>query len=212
MSLYMLLWVVIPAFLFQSGSMIPGGQTGESEPIVRLESGSRIWIEGRSNVNRFECTAGAFEGHAHLRNEPGTDRSTWDGGRIDLSVEITVRSFECGRDRMNRDLYDALRSDEHQQITFRYRDTDVFFMDPQTGLYSLKVIGDLTVAGKTREITFPADGRLLEEGKMRVTGEKLIRMSDYDIEPPTGLLGLVRAEDELNVRFDLIASGRFDQP
>jgi len=47
------------------------------------------------------------------------------------------------------------------------------------------------------------DGNFLDDGRIRVTGKKEIKMTDYDVEPPTGLFGLVRAEDELTVHFDL---------
>jgi hypothetical protein len=33
-------------------------------------------------------------------------------------------------------------------------------------------------------------------------------MSDFNVEPPTALLGLIKADDELTVKFDLIATER----
>jgi|GEM_PF-3436629 len=70
----------------------------------------------------------------------------------------------------------------------------------------LEVEGVLTVAGTSRTITFNAEGAVLDEKRVRVRGHKEILMTDYNIEPPTALLGVVRAQDELTVYFDIQAT------
>jgi hypothetical protein len=48
-------------------------------------------------------------------------------------------------------------------------------------------------------------GYFLNDGRLRAMGSKAIKMTDYNVEPPTAMLGLVKAENELTVHFDLIA-------
>ncbi len=184
----------------------------EAQTVISADPDSKIWIEGRSNVNSWQCDAEEHQGVVEIdvRDVGQVDELT--DRRVELVVHVPVRSFECGRSRMNRDLYEALKSERHSLITFeltgaeRLNDGLENVGFENGGPIRLKVSGRLTVAGNTREITFGAEGYLLEEMRLRAVGSTTIRMTDFEVEPPTGLLGLIRAEDELTVHFDLRAT------
>ena len=168
---------------------------------------SRLWIEGSSNINQFECEAKEYSGRADVTNsatrENGTEQYTND---LDIYVEIVTDEFDCGKKRMNRDLKSALKADEYPKITFKYNYArTVSVPESPDNTYSVLVNGDLTVAGTTREIEFLANGAYLEGGRMRAQGAKEIKMTDFNIEPPSGLFGLVKADDNLTVHFNLVA-------
>jgi len=166
---------------------------------------SRLWIEGSSNVNQFECVAREYNGDAIIRREiSGGVDSFENDDQLSIRVEIHVEGFECGRSRMNRDLRNALKSSRFPTITFVFGNAVQINSAPETnGAIRFEVSGILTVAGNSQNVTFELDGNFLDDGRIRVTGKKEIKMTDYDVEPPTGLFGLVRADDELTVHFDL---------
>lgn len=60
------------------------------------------------------------------------------------------------------------------------------------------------MAGVRRGVDFVVSGSHEAQGKVRALGSITIRMTDYGIDPPRRLLGLVRVRDELTVRFDLV--------
>ncbi len=185
---------------------LPGVESHLSaQTIITLDADSKIWIEGRSNVNRFTCAAEKYEGEARIYSESLEEVASRADEQVRLELNIPVRSFECGRSRMNRDLYDALKSDEYFYITFEFQEAETLSSNGN-GSFTLRVHGILTVAGTSREIAFEAEGFILENNRVRAVGEKTILMTDYNVEPPTGLLGLVRAENRLTVHFDLYAS------
>ncbi|TVR18338.1 MAG: YceI family protein [Balneolaceae bacterium] len=171
------------------------------------EEVSKLWIEGRSNINEFECQANKYFGEATLFDDPDLDFLHDVSERLYLKVEIRVDGFECGRSRMNRDLQQALRTDEFPEIVFMF-DNATMLNGPQADddAFEIEVYGSLTVAGNTRNIRFITRAYYLEHNKVRAIGKTTIRMSDFDVEPPTALMGLVKADDELAVNFDLIAS------
>lgn len=174
------------------------------EQITPLEE-SRIWIEGRSNVDSFTCVAGEFQGEAWHNTHPEENETD---SSFSLEVRVPVETLNCGRKRMNRDLYEALKGDRHDSIQFEYLQADLLTDEVRIDTpLRLQVRGLLTVAGTQREISFEAEGRLCEAGVVRVKGSKQIRMTDYNVEPPTALLGLVKAQDELTVHFDILAEG-----
>ncbi|MEX1011926.1 MAG: YceI family protein [Balneolaceae bacterium] len=180
----------------------------QAQQLFLTEPDSRIWIEGRSNVNRFTCRASEYSGRAELAvDEAGYELTELDVPQASIVLRVVVESFDCGRARMNRDLAEALQSEQFPEIVFEYHRSTI--LDEKPGYARtilLEVDGELTVAGETRSIRFEAEGRYTPDGKVGAKGSTEILMTDYGVEPPTGLLGLVRAEDRLEVYFDLIAS------
>ena len=176
------------------------------------EEVSRLWIEGRSNINEFECEANRYFGEAVLvQSEDPIEFIQEANERVYLQVEIDVDGFECGRSRMNRDLQEALKSSEFPEIIFLFDSAEfIGFVDDENenenDIFEVEVRGTLTVAGKTRDIHFVTRAYYLEPQRIRAIGKTSIKMSDFDVEPPTALMGLIKADDELTVNFDLVAS------
>jgi hypothetical protein len=176
------------------------GELYSQERFIADKEESRLWIEGSSNVNTFDCTAKEYHGDARTFEITNSETKT----ELSLQINIPVDGFECGRSRMNRDLRKALKSDQYPNITFVFEHAES--ADHNSEVYSsFSVTGQLTVAGVTRQIRFITEGKVLGNGKMRARGSKKILMSDFGVEPPTGLFGLVKADDELTVHFDLTA-------
>ena len=71
---------------------------------------SSLRIEGRSNVNEFECISQTYSVSASVysHDPPDLDENRFHGS-IYLEVRIQVDGFECGSRRMNRDLQQALK-------------------------------------------------------------------------------------------------------
>lgn len=158
---------------------------------------SRLWIEGSSNVNKFRCRAARYNTDV----QPPTSDTT-----VQVEVDVDVEGFDCGKRRMNRDLYETLLSDKHPFISFEYEDTVSMRFNETTDTYTLTINGKLTVAGHTNEIRFPLIAEIVDENRIRATGQTGLKMTEYNVEPPTALLGLVRVNDELTVHFELYAT------
>jgi len=175
------------------------------------EEVSRLWIEGRSNINEFECEASRYFGEATLvQSDDELDFQQAAEERLYLQVEIEVDGFECGRSRMNRDLQEALKSEQFPEIVFMFDSAEfIGFIEDEENendIFEVEILGTLTVAGNTRNIQFATKAYYLEPQRIRAIGRTTIRMTDFDVEPPTALMGLVKAEDELIVNFDLVAT------
>ena len=160
---------------------------------------SRFWIDGTTSVSRFTCEAPQVAGF-------GTVEA--NGTEVEAVVAVPVRAFDCGVPPMNRDLYAALRGREHPAIRFALHRADVLGPPAADGWAELRAWGTLTLAGTERHLTVRADGRRLGAGRAELRGALALRMTDFGIDPPTGPLGLVRAHDQITVRFDLVATAR----
>lgn len=160
-----------------------------------LQPESRFWIDGTSTVSAFTCEAAEVAGSGLV--EPG---------RLSARVAVPVEAFDCGIGRMNRDFREALRAEEHPEIRFELRSAEVLEAPAEPGGWArLEARGTLTLAGAERAVLLRAEGRQLPDGRVRLRGRHVLRMTHFGLTPPTALLGLVRAHDVITVRFDLVA-------
>ncbi len=167
------------------------------------EPASRLWIVGRSNISTFECEAGAYEIHASTNRSARLFPTV---SRAEAAFTATIRAADlaCGRTRMDDDLHSALQADRYPHIRFAL---DSAYVESSSDIpYGLHITGQLTIAGTTRTVEYTAKGFTLPDDKVRATGHAAIRLTDYNIEPPSRLFGLVRVSDRLAVHFDLLLS------
>ncbi len=165
--------------------------TAAGQTRVTVDPDSRLWIEGRSTVNHFTCNAGEIDGRAMLQR-----------GSSEAEVVIPVESFDCGKSRMNRDFYEALKSERHPRILFELTDAR---LGPKNGdTFDVTVHGRLTIAGVTRSVKLVSEGRKQHDGEYRVQGSLPLSMLDFEIKPPTALAGLIKVHERIVVGFDIV--------
>ncbi len=166
-----------------------------------VASGSRFRIDGTSTVGTWTCAAAEVAGAAHVPAAAGA--------RVTAEVTVGVRSFDCGVARMNQDFRQALRVDAHPAIRFVLDRAEVLAPEARPGAWvPVRVTGRLRLAGTERAVTIAAEGQRQGQGRVRVRGTHALRMTDFGVDPPTGMLGLVRARDHVTVAFALHAAAR----
>jgi polyisoprenoid-binding protein YceI len=175
-----------------------GAAGGGVSPRYVVTGGSSFRIDGTSTVGRYSCSAARVDGRADVPPN-GAEQAT-------AEVTVGVGSFDCGNSRMNRDFRDALRQQEHPSIRFTLDDARVIGTEPRPGAWvPVRARGRLSLAGVERRIDIRAQGRRAGHGAVTLRGEHPMRMTDFQVDPPTGLLGAVRAHDAVVVRFELHA-------
>jgi polyisoprenoid-binding protein YceI len=160
-------------------------------------AGSHFTIDGTSTMGAYSCEAGEVAGAADVPT----------GGPVTAGVTVGVGSFDCGVARMNRDFRRALLAEAHPEIRFTLDRAEVLAAEAHPGAWvPVRAAGRLRLAGTERAVVIEAEGRRLGQGRVRLRGRHPMRMTDFGVDPPSGMLGLVRAQDRIVVRFDLTAS------
>jgi polyisoprenoid-binding protein YceI len=72
------------------------------------------------------------------------------------------------------------------------------------GEQSLVMQGTLRIAGRERVVRVPVVLQEQGDGAIRAQGALPILMTDYGITPPTALFGVLRTENRIVVKFDLL--------
>ena len=183
---------------------------------------SRLVLEGSSNVTDWSCTGSSLQGEMTVaasldRINAVIDRiedgniGVWmanpSDGRFaqpEFQMRIPVGNFRCGNKVMERDMSQALKADKYPAIDFHFtelRGTVNHDLDAQT--YQARIAGNLILAGQRREVEVTVTAERLASDRFRIRAELPLRMTDFGIQPPTALFGMVKAKNELLVRFDL---------
>jgi polyisoprenoid-binding protein YceI len=111
-------------------------------------------------------------------------------------------SIKSNSSIMNKKTYDAIQADQYPEIRFENASPEDIPLDTESfeGILS----GDLFLAGKTGKIDLPFSGSIISEEEIRISGSKKLKMSDYDIDPPTAMLGTLKTGDEVTISFNLV--------
>lgn len=196
---YVPLWI----FLLAAGGIMNGLPSNHR---FILQPESRIWIEGSTSVNTFTCVADEANGFLlHAGNLPTSHADAPQASQAVLT--LLVRSFSCGDRRIDRDFYRALKAGDSPEIQYELLEVEV--VDPPSDsdeTHEVRAAGRLTVAGTSRRIDTLVRGLRLPDGRLRATGVQKLMMTDFGIERPSALWGLIKARDHLLIRFDLIAA------
>ncbi|MHB8336952.1 MAG: hypothetical protein ACYDEE_06025, partial [Ignavibacteriaceae bacterium] len=79
------------------------------------QPGSRLWIEGSSTINDFNCRARLVKGFAFIHSKDNLNEKFSKGFKKDkdkdeVVVTVLVHSLDCGLDAMNEDMYRAMKA------------------------------------------------------------------------------------------------------
>ena len=179
-------------------ALAPFAGMGAQQSFV-VEQGSRVVLLGKSNVNSWRCSASQFA--TDLRVDSVVPHA------VHLTVVVPVKAMDCGRQRMNDDMYRALKADSFPEI--RYELTSYKIHSPTTHPDSIHVhsIGELTVAGKTQRVEILVAAQRTSTGDVIGQGGARMLMTDFGIRPPTAFFGAIRAKNALEVRVEAQVKG-----
>ncbi len=167
---------------------------------LTLQPESKLWVEGKSSIKDFTCKApdvsAVVEGSANAVAQVAAGEK----GIQTVKVTVTSDKMECGNGTMNEHMKKALKVEEFPTIQFKLSSYDVSKgAEGSTG--TLK--GMLTLGGVQKPISIPAESRT-DGGAMHVTGAYEVKMSDYELKPPSLMFGRIKVRDAVNVKFDLL--------
>ena len=175
-----------------------------AEATYYIDAGSSLSIVGSSNVNKFKCLCTEQFAKSSIQFEPQ------DGGKIlrfsQAGLYIRSKSLDCGNQQMNKDMYKTLRADQHPSIRIELTRAQLQEAQLVSGQdwTTLKAHTQLTIAGITKPVLFDVKAKRIASDRIRLTASKDVLMTDFGMEPPTAMLGLVKVNNNICIKMDLI--------
>uniref|UniRef100_UPI0030C7D1C2 YceI family protein n=1 Tax=Yeosuana marina TaxID=1565536 RepID=UPI0030C7D1C2 len=162
----------------------------QAQEFKLLKEESSLKIMGTSSIHDWHEVAEDQSGKINFNN--------LETGQIEkININIVAESLKSGKRGMDKNTYKALKTDKYKTISFQLTEVKNT-VSKDNGIFDVNAIGDLTIAGvkKTISLDFTLS---VTDSKIKLTGEKKIKMTEFNIEPPTALFVTITTGDEITV-------------
>jgi polyisoprenoid-binding protein YceI len=169
---------------------------------VSVSPGSKLWIEGTSNVHDWKCEATSLDASIDIDATAAQLATASPALLRKVSVKIPVKALKCGHDKMDDNMYKALKADANDEISYIMATFEAVKGD-QDDQFGLKTAGTLKLAGVENKVTVDVDATRLPDGTIKAIGSVPVKMTAFGVKPPTAMFGAIRAGDEVKVKFEM---------
>lgn len=184
---------------------------------------SSLLLNGSSNVAPWRCSGTTLNGSMEVAEPIDRINGVLDhiedgqigawmndpaGGSFmqptfDLTIPIDTLRCSGGRP-MERDMRGALKAKRYPAIRFRFTQmAGGIEHDIDRNTYGAVIEGQLSLAGRTREVRLRVEAERVSRSLFRMHAELPLKMTDFGIAPPKAFFGMLRASDQLSVEFDV---------
>jgi polyisoprenoid-binding protein YceI len=203
-----------------------------AEPYVNFAilPGSHLSLIGKASFVTWRLTSERVEGSISIGAPPHIvetilsdwSQNCWLGDSLeDLElpakalISIPVTSLENRNEGMVRDVRRALKAEAFPSIHFEFLEVEeiqITAMDQEEARLKMRTKGVLSVSGHNRIVSLNVTAKRPASGMIHLSGITQIRMSDFNIDPPTRLFGLIRANDDVVIEFQLYVDSSSSLP
>jgi len=202
---------------------LPSDPPAGTKAVYDLATDSQVILEGATNISDWSSSSSQASARVMLDVDDSAVRTIFDklqsgklaGDSLRLppgqpaiaELSVSVMSLHGDSRGMDRDMHSALKASQFPSIQYRLEKlTDAQARpDPATGKPEilLHVVGVLTVAGVQRTLATELTIQRDTNQHYLVNARTPMRMTDFQVTPPTALFGLIHAQDSLFVIFNL---------
>jgi polyisoprenoid-binding protein YceI len=130
----------------------------------------------------------------------------FDGANItgvsSLLFTVKAESLKSDHKGLDKNAYKALNSEKYPEISFTSSYANVRASGPNSYVISAK--GKMTISGTVKEVWLAATCTVNPQDlSIQSTGSLKIKMSEYNVEPPTFMLGAMKTGDEITVKYNV---------
>ncbi len=196
------------AFVLLVAMPTRGGQGAGRALSLVVAPGASLELDGDSSLHRYSAKAHGMEAGVGLdsaRLPTAVEASDLEGlvrGHFikTFRLSVPVDQLSSGEKGLDANMRKALKGDRYKQIRFQM---DSYEVVGPPGKATLTVVlhGRLSLAGVERKIDVTAAGVRVHDG-LAISGSKDLLMTDYQIKPPTMMLGAIKTKDLITVKFN----------
>lgn len=177
-------------------------QTTRMDEWFEIEN-SEITILGTSNVTDYSCLLRTSSENQHLLIESATKGLTIT--LKDAVIKLKANDFVCDNGPMTKDFLKTIKAEKYPHVLIEFQsfqlNEPVEKNNAQQNVISTIAV---TLAGVQRFYKLRLDSLNFEMDSVTVSGQKELNISDFQIQAPTALFGLVRADDKVTIEFKIV--------
>jgi polyisoprenoid-binding protein YceI len=169
--------------------------------LLTLQPESKLWVEGKSTIRSFSCSATEIGAVVDAVPNGIAQVAAAQKGIRAVHITVPAEKLDCGNGTMNDHMRKAIKLSENPTIEFTMASYEV--SKAAEGVAGT-LTGALKLGGVTKTIEIPATANPDNNGSLHVIGAYPLKMSDFDLTPPSLMFGRIKVRDEVNVKFDLL--------
>lgn len=162
-----------------------------------LGTGSKLWIEGGSTLHPWSSAATAMTMDVAL-DAPSLSSGMSGQAPAKVTLLVPVAAMKSEHSGMDKNLQKALGAKQNPNIVFTMKGYKLLGQ-PAGGISAW---GDLSIAGQTKPETINAS-LSWKGGRAVIDGQQPLLMTDFGVKPPTLMLGTLKVDDRIVVKFHL---------
>lgn len=167
---------------------------------LTLAPNHEIVIDGTSNARDWDAKVESVNAEFKLKGYNGNGLSLNDlepAHFQTLTLQMPVESIDSGTRGLTRNIHKYLKGNDHPIITFELKNVKEIQTNGSTATITAE--GVVTAAGKSLPVDMIVNAENDNNGSFTFSGRQDLKMTSFDIDPPTAMLGAVRARDEFSV-------------
>ncbi|MEO8413998.1 MAG: hypothetical protein ABI472_10075 [Ginsengibacter sp.] len=164
-----------------------------------IEKSSNLSIQGKSNVADFRCDIVEYLRPDTLQIYKDDEQERFF--RVKGGLTINVNCFDCHQKYITGDLRKALKADEIPLLKIELLSLGNF---GNTANKNITGVVTITLAGVIKKMEVNYIVQTGNDGTLHLTGSRQVLFSDFGLTPPHKLAGLIKVEEQIEVRFQLI--------
>ena len=175
--------------------------SSQSKFIAHALRGGLLWFKGHDHLVAIR----EFTGEAQLTPDSISPASLEITAKAASMVETNSVFTDQQKQIIDKELREiVLQPDQYPDITFR--STSVTGKAAGANQYDLKIAGNLTLHGVTRQITIPTKVAVTGND-LRAQGEFSVNRDDFKVKATSAAHGLVRVRNKITFTFDIVGHG-----
>ncbi len=205
-NMLMIRWSFMMLFLAVSG--LKAQEVSIDEKMLTFSSESQFSIQGTSTLHEWVVKTSDVTGNILLPPEFLSEAGPAAGTMIDsVIIKVPVQKMDGGRGQvMNDKIVKALSGTTHPHVIYTLNEAKVID-NPEAASdeISIEADGKLNIGGVIRDMKLILAGQKSESNDWIFEGSKQMKMSDFEIEPPSAMFGQIVTGDEITINYSLIA-------
>jgi YceI-like domain len=178
---------------------------------IRLEASpiSTLSLDGTSTMHAYRVAATTVSSVLQVRvplsedNDNDALRQALASSRpMAVDTRIPVAGLTSGEKGLDKNMSAALKADKYADIVFHMNNFTAVPVSDHKNTFVVTSQGTLNIAGVERPITLVAEV-VVEHGALLITGTTTVSMLDFDVTPPTFLLGTIKTGPTVVIHFAL---------
>lgn len=171
---------------------------------LELSHSSSITISGTSTLHDWTMKSEEHSGAININSKKKTKNTLEEGTILAISIDILVNNLISERGgTMDNKAHRALKMEEFPKITYKLIKAVAFNSFNENNNTLISITGVLNMAGVEKTIVLNNVKATYFNETLSLSGKIPLKLSDFNIDPPSAMFGQIQTGDNITVEFTL---------